>query len=46
MGILAAVDEGKKASGFLFWDDGETLDTLETGNYLGIQFNISFLVKI
>jgi len=42
MGLLVALDENKSAIGFLFWDDGETLGTDQSGNFLGINFSAQF----
>ncbi len=31
--IMVALDDAEVATGKLFWDDGESLSTVETGNY-------------
>ncbi len=36
--LLVAVDGNLEASGSLFLDDGETLNTYESGNYSLIEF--------
>ncbi|XP_064615500.1 maltase-glucoamylase-like isoform X2 [Liolophura sinensis] len=41
MGLLVALDESQKASGDLFWDDGESKDTYEMGKYLYLKFSVS-----
>jgi len=33
MGLIVALDDTSQASGMLFWDDGESIDTFETGAY-------------
>jgi alpha-glucosidase (family GH31 glycosyl hydrolase) len=33
LGLIAALDDGGNAVGSLFWDEGDTPDTYETGNY-------------
>jgi len=37
-GLLVALDENGEAEGELFWDDGETIDTIENGQYSLINF--------
>ncbi|CAL4153175.1 unnamed protein product, partial [Meganyctiphanes norvegica] len=39
MGLLVALSETGRASGELYWDDGDTLDTVLNSNYNHIQFN-------
>ncbi|XP_061493207.1 sucrase-isomaltase, intestinal [Rhineura floridana] len=41
MGLIIALDDGGKAAGELFWDDGVTKDTVAKGTYLLYQFNVS-----
>ncbi|XP_048581459.1 sucrase-isomaltase, intestinal [Nematostella vectensis] len=38
MGIIVALDENNEARGELFWDDGESVDTYEKGDYLLVKF--------
>ena len=38
-GLLVALSSTGEAKGNLFWDDGETVDTVLTGDYSLIQFN-------
>ncbi|KAL4647067.1 sucrase-isomaltase, intestinal [Arapaima gigas] len=40
MGLIIALDNGV-ASGELFWDDGESRDTVITGNYIHYQFTVN-----
>ncbi|XP_043558940.1 maltase-glucoamylase, intestinal [Chiloscyllium plagiosum] len=41
LGLLVALDEQEKASGELFWDDGESKDTYEKGVYTAYQFTVA-----
>jgi len=36
--LLVALDTDGKAQGDLFWDDGNSVDTAETGNYFHANF--------
>ncbi|NXK88246.1 MGA protein, partial [Formicarius rufipectus] len=38
MGLIVALDDNNKASGSLFWDDGESTDTIESGKYIYYDF--------
>ncbi|KAL5004590.1 hypothetical protein ScPMuIL_018046 [Solemya velum] len=38
MGLLVALDENHRASGDLFWDDGDSFETREKGEYLHVKF--------
>ncbi|XP_060236113.1 probable maltase-glucoamylase 2 isoform X2 [Meriones unguiculatus] len=38
MGLTVALDDNGKAEGQLFWDDGQSIDTYEKGNYLLTTF--------
>ncbi|XP_060754556.1 lysosomal alpha-glucosidase [Neoarius graeffei] len=38
--LVVCVREDGQANGDLFWDDGESLDTYETGNYAYIMFSL------
>ncbi|KAK2509748.1 hypothetical protein MC885_012888 [Smutsia gigantea] len=33
MGLIVALDDNGKAEGQIFWDDGQSIDTYENGNY-------------
>lgn len=39
MGLIVALGDNKKAEGELFWDDGESIDTVENEKYLLVQFS-------
>ncbi|XP_078009050.1 lysosomal alpha-glucosidase-like isoform X3 [Phascolarctos cinereus] len=39
--LVAALSQEGMAVGDLFWDDGQSLDTLERGNYSYVVFNVS-----
>ncbi|XP_048837847.1 sucrase-isomaltase, intestinal isoform X2 [Brienomyrus brachyistius] len=41
MGLLIALDDGMQASGQLFWDDGDSRDTVESGAYIHYQFSLA-----
>ncbi|XP_053782529.1 probable maltase-glucoamylase 2 isoform X1 [Desmodus rotundus] len=38
MGLIVALDDAGKAEGQMFWDDGESIDTYENGNYFLANF--------
>ncbi|XP_068943501.1 maltase-glucoamylase [Petaurus breviceps papuanus] len=38
LGLIIALDDNKEARGELFWDDGETKDTIESGAYILHEF--------
>ena len=37
LGVLYAINEGT-SSGHLFWDDGNSIDTIGTGSYILVNF--------
>ncbi|XP_060052707.1 maltase-glucoamylase isoform X2 [Erinaceus europaeus] len=39
LGLIIALDDNKEAKGELFWDDGETRDTVANQNYLLCEFS-------
>ncbi|XP_067898281.1 maltase-glucoamylase [Heterodontus francisci] len=41
LGLLIALDEQGKASGELFWDDGESKDTFQNEAYIAYQFTVA-----
>ncbi|XP_058489999.1 sucrase-isomaltase, intestinal [Solea solea] len=40
MGLIIALDDNGKAAGELFWDDGDSRDTVKTGNYVHYTFSV------
>ncbi|NXR53451.1 SUIS protein, partial [Hippolais icterina] len=40
-GLLIALDEQGQASGSLFWDDGDSIDTIENENYFLAKYTFS-----
>lgn len=40
-GLLVAPDEKNEASGLLFWDDGESIETYERSQYNCLKFNLT-----
>ncbi|XP_003791606.1 maltase-glucoamylase, intestinal [Otolemur garnettii] len=41
LGLIIALDENKEAKGELFWDDGETKDTVANKVYLLYEFSVT-----
>ncbi|XP_040830836.1 sucrase-isomaltase, intestinal [Ochotona curzoniae] len=41
LGLIIALDDSNSATGDFFWDDGETKDTVENGNYIFYTFSVS-----
>jgi len=41
MGAIVALDDTQSATGSLFWDDGESLDTFENGQYFLLEYTAS-----
>ncbi|XP_056138983.1 LOW QUALITY PROTEIN: sucrase-isomaltase, intestinal [Lampris incognitus] len=39
MGLIVALDDNNQAAGELFWDDGDSRETVETGNYTHYKFS-------
>ncbi|XP_070684825.1 sucrase-isomaltase, intestinal [Pempheris klunzingeri] len=39
MGLIIALDDNNQASGELFWDDGDSRETVETSNYIHYKFS-------
>lgn len=39
--LISALSDDGSASGDLFWDDGESIDTYETDQYSYIVFNVA-----
>ncbi|CAG6005384.1 unnamed protein product, partial [Menidia menidia] len=40
MGLIVALDDNNQAAGELFWDDGDSRETFEKGNYVHYQFSV------
>ncbi|XP_057328006.1 lysosomal alpha-glucosidase-like [Microplitis mediator] len=38
--LLIALDENGQAAGELFWDDGDSIDTIEKGEYVFLKYNL------
>ncbi|KTG36910.1 hypothetical protein cypCar_00036485 [Cyprinus carpio] len=41
MRLIIALDDNNAASGELFWDDGESRDTVSSGSYIHYQFSVA-----
>ncbi|XP_012663563.1 sucrase-isomaltase, intestinal [Otolemur garnettii] len=41
LGLIVALDENNAAAGDLFWDDGETKNTIQSGSYILYRFSAS-----
>ncbi|CAF4137164.1 unnamed protein product [Rotaria sp. Silwood2] len=44
--LLVALSQSGNASGSLFWDDGDSMDTIETKTYNYFEFNVTASVSI
>ncbi|KAM9358900.1 sucrase-isomaltase, intestinal [Symphorus nematophorus] len=42
MGLIVALDDNNQAAGELFWDDGDSRDTVKTGNYIHYKFSVVY----
>uniref|UniRef100_A0A3Q3J6K2 alpha-glucosidase n=2 Tax=Monopterus albus TaxID=43700 RepID=A0A3Q3J6K2_MONAL len=40
MGLIIALDDNNQAAGELFWDDGDSRETVEKGNYIHYTFSV------
>ncbi|KAJ8029435.1 Maltase-glucoamylase, intestinal [Holothuria leucospilota] len=40
-GLIIALNEGQSAIGALFWDDGESIDTIPNGEYYHIEYVVA-----
>ncbi|KAM6946338.1 sucrase-isomaltase, intestinal [Aplochiton taeniatus] len=40
MGLIIALDDNNQAEGQLFWDDGDSRDTVESGNHIRYDFTV------
>uniref|UniRef100_A0A3P8UQR8 Maltase n=1 Tax=Cynoglossus semilaevis TaxID=244447 RepID=A0A3P8UQR8_CYNSE len=41
MGLIVTLDDNNQAAGELFWDDGESRDTVRKGNYVHYSFSVA-----
>ncbi|XP_053456512.1 sucrase-isomaltase, intestinal [Nycticebus coucang] len=41
LGLIVALDENNRGTGDFFWDDGETKNTVQNGNYILYRFSAS-----
>ncbi|KAG1930730.1 maltase-glucoamylase, intestinal [Pimephales promelas] len=41
MGLIIALDDNQAASGELFWDDGDSRDTVSSGSHIHYQFSVN-----
>ncbi|KAM4628069.1 sucrase-isomaltase, intestinal [Polymixia lowei] len=41
MGLIVALDDNNQAAGELFWDDGDSRETVETGNHIHYKFSVA-----
>ncbi|XP_032365998.1 maltase-glucoamylase, intestinal [Etheostoma spectabile] len=39
MGLIVALDDNNQAAGELFWDDGDSRETVKTGNHVHYEFS-------
>ncbi|EGW08982.1 Maltase-glucoamylase, intestinal [Cricetulus griseus] len=46
LGLIIALDENKEARGELFWDDGETKDTVTKNTYIFSEFSVTQVATI
>uniref|UniRef100_A0A8C6M128 alpha-glucosidase n=1 Tax=Nothobranchius furzeri TaxID=105023 RepID=A0A8C6M128_NOTFU len=42
MGLVIALDDNNQAAGELFWDDGDSRDTVNNGNYIHYKFSVIY----
>ncbi|XP_071751949.2 sucrase-isomaltase, intestinal [Centroberyx gerrardi] len=42
MGLIVALDDNQQAAGELFWDDGDSRETVETGNHMHYNFSVVY----
>ncbi|XP_054477744.1 sucrase-isomaltase, intestinal [Anoplopoma fimbria] len=41
MGLIITLDDNNQAAGELFWDDGDSRDTVKAGNYIHYTFSVA-----
>ncbi|XP_061072796.1 sucrase-isomaltase, intestinal [Conger conger] len=44
MGLIIALDDANRAAGELFWDDGDSRDTVSSGKYIHYNFSLDSTV--
>ncbi|XP_070761323.1 sucrase-isomaltase, intestinal [Enoplosus armatus] len=42
MGLIVALDDNNQAAGELFWDDGDSRETVKTGNHIHYMFSVVY----
>nr|XP_019950458.1 PREDICTED: maltase-glucoamylase, intestinal-like [Paralichthys olivaceus] len=42
MGLIVALDDNNKAAGELFWDDGDSRETVKAGNHIHYTFSVDY----
>ncbi|XP_029922224.1 maltase-glucoamylase, intestinal [Myripristis murdjan] len=42
MGLIIALDDNSQAAGELFWDDGDSRETVQNGNYIHYKFSVVY----
>uniref|UniRef100_A0A8C2ZM00 alpha-glucosidase n=1 Tax=Cyclopterus lumpus TaxID=8103 RepID=A0A8C2ZM00_CYCLU len=42
MGLIVALDDQNQAAGELFWDDGDSRETVKLGNYIHYKFSVVY----
>ncbi|XP_051252783.1 sucrase-isomaltase, intestinal [Dicentrarchus labrax] len=42
MGLIVALDDNNQAAGELFWDDGDSRETVKTGNHIHYKFSVLY----
>ncbi|XP_041850420.1 maltase-glucoamylase, intestinal [Melanotaenia boesemani] len=42
MGLIVALDDNNQAAGELFWDDGDSRETVKNGNYIHYKFSATY----
>ncbi|XP_071390650.1 sucrase-isomaltase, intestinal [Centroberyx affinis] len=42
MGLIVALDDNQQAAGELFWDDGDSRETVETGTHMHYNFSVVY----
>uniref|UniRef100_A0A672YPB2 P-type domain-containing protein n=1 Tax=Sphaeramia orbicularis TaxID=375764 RepID=A0A672YPB2_9TELE len=42
MGLIVALDDNNQAAGELFWDDGDSRETVKNGNHIHYEFSVVY----